>query len=92
MKIERFNENSVIGSGEHSKKFYVFSVNPYDRTYRGSLWDSPSKPWIPYDSELIAEFELSNRNYMIVNQDELNEINKIKEEIEIEKNAKKYNL
>ena len=88
MKIERFNEaNSNSGH-----KFYVFSVSPYDQTYRGSIWDSPQKPWVPFGAELVAEFELKDQNYMVVSQEDLDEINKIKEDIKMKRDAKKYNI
>lgn len=90
MKIKKYRE---LNEGVDRKKFYVFSVNADDRTYRGSIWDSPVKPWVPYGSELLTEFELDgNKSYMVVNQEDLDEINKIKEENEIKRKSKKYNL
>ena len=89
MKIKKFNEEI-----SENNKFYVYSVPYYSETYRGSVWDDPRKPWIPDDAKLISEFEISrvNDGYMIVNQQELYEINKIKNDRKIKDSVKKYNL
>lgn len=89
MKIKRFNEINENNSGD--KKFYIYRVHPGDKTYR-SIWDSPSKPWVPNDAKLIGEFTLDKWNYLIVSQEELDEINEIKLKNNIEKDSKKYNL
>ena len=67
--------------------FHCFSL------FYGTIWDTEQKKWIPDNATLIGGFEVNNyRNYMVVSQSELDEINRIKEESEIEKNSKKYNL
>lgn len=86
MKIKKFNETF-----SKKEKFYVYSVPDGSQTYRGSIWDNPTKPWIPDGAKLISEFE-TNREYIIVTQDELNEINNIKDELKMKDNVKKYNL
>jgi len=89
MKIKKFNEEV-----SRNNKFYVYSVPYYAETYRGSIWDSPRKPWIPDGAKLISEFEINRHNdgYMIVNQQELDEINKIKNDRKMEDDSKKFNL
>jgi hypothetical protein len=89
MKIKKFNENN-----EYTKnKFYVFEIDVEDRTYLGSIWDEPRKPWVPYGAKLIGEFEVSkNKRYMTISQEQLDEINKIKDDRKREQDAKKYNL
>lgn len=90
MKIKKFNESL---SDETETKFYVYSVNSYDTTYRGSIWDNPRKAWLPFDATLVGEFKLSkDKTYMVVDQQELDEINKIKEELKIQSDSKKYNI
>ncbi len=74
------------------KKYYVYSVVRGSRTYRGSIWDSPEKPWIPENAKLIGEFETDDRDYMIVSQEELDEINQIKAENKTREDSKKFNL
>lgn len=88
MKIQKFNEDK---EEKYSKK-YVFAVSRGSRTYRGSIWDTPTKLWIPDDATLIGEFDTGDRDYMIVTQAELDEINQIKADHQREKDAKKYNL
>lgn len=89
MKIQKFNEDK---EEKYSKK-YIFIVPNYARTYRGSMFDSPSKPWIPDNAKMVAEFECPDGyNYMTVTQAELDEINQIKAGHQREKDAKKYNL
>lgn len=104
MKIKRFN-NMI---NENEKKFYVFSVGVNSRTYRGSIWDTPPKPWIPNNSEFITDFNIDkNKQYITISQEKLHEIfddisddhyytdekiNKLKKEYDIIKATKKYNL
>jgi hypothetical protein len=88
MKIKRFNENI-----EEGRKFYIFEVHPNDQKYRGSIWDNTQKKWIPNRAKLIGKFNIKdNRQYMIVSQEELDEINKIKDDRKREQDAKKFNL
>jgi hypothetical protein len=76
-----------------SDKNYLFIVPNYAKTYRGSIWADPQKPWLPDSAKLIAEFECPDGySYITVNQEELDEINKIKDDFKKEKAAKKYNL
>jgi len=61
-------------------KFRVFQVHPNDRTYQGSIWDSPVKHWIPSGSKQVAEFEIDNGyNRMTVSEDEYQEIEQAKQ-------------
>jgi len=91
MKIKKYKE--ILENNTETKKLYVFDVHYTDQTYRGSIWDTPRKPWVPNSAKLVAEFELGeNRSYMVVNQEDLDEINKIKEENDMKNKAKKYNL
>jgi len=76
---------------EH-QKYYVYSVVRGSRTYRGSIWDSSQKLWIPDNAKLIGEFETDGRDYMIVSQEELDEINQIKAENKTREDSNKYNL
>lgn len=93
MKIKKYKEILENNSENSSNKFYIYAVHYSDRTYRGSIWDEPRKPWIPDNAEFKGEFELKGwQSYMVVNQKELDEINQIKEERQRERDAKKYNL
>lgn len=87
MKIKKFNENN-----SEDNKYYVYQVHPSDRTHRGSIWDDDG-PWIPDDSKLVCEFEIiPSRTYMIVSQEELDEINEIKLQRKVDEETKKFNL
>jgi len=60
-------------------KFRIFQVYPSSRTYQGSIWDSPRKPWIPSGAKQVAEFNIDNgRNWMSVSEDEYQEIEQAK--------------
>jgi len=93
MKIKRFNEN--IGNDKKPHRLwprYVFVFPSGERTLKGSIW-SPSGKWIPDSAKLVAEFEcMPGFSYMIVDQEELDEINNEKEKIKIKTDANKYNL
>lgn len=89
MKIKRFEQ---ITENMSDTKFYVFSIPQGGKTYRGSIWTNPELPWIPDGSKLVAEFDTAGRAYKIVSQSELDEINRIKQEAEIKKDSKNYNL
>jgi len=87
MKIQKFNE------AVSDNKKYIFIVPSGARTYRGSIWDAEKEPWIPESAKLVAEFECPDGyNYMAVTQEELDEINKIKDENKRKEDVKKYNL
>lgn len=88
MKIEKFNEKKE----EKYSKHYVFAIHRGSRTYRGSIWDTNNKPWVPDDATLIGEFDTGDRDYMIVTQAELDEINELKAEYKSKEDAKKFNL
>jgi len=91
MKIKRLNE--LNENNDEKSKFYVYQIHPGDTTYRGSIWDSPQKPWVPDSAKLIGEFEVGRGwRYMTVSQDDLDEINEIKLKTKIDKETKKYNL
>ena len=96
MKIKRFNESNDWGYYSNDKKveskFYVFAVSDNAKTYRGSIWDSESEPWVPDSAKLIAEFDTRGLRYMVVSQEELDEINQIKADNKTKEDTKKYNL
>lgn len=94
MKIKKFNENQENQENQEDyNKFYIFQVHSSDTTYRGSIWDTHRKPWIPNRAKLLSDFKLDDGySYMVVSQKELDEINKIKEENKIKKQQKKFNI
>ena len=60
-------------------KIRIFQVHPGDRTYQGSIWDIPSKPWIPSDAKQLTEFEVDEgRSWMSVTEEEYQDIQKKK--------------
>ena len=55
-------------------KFYIYKVHRKSRTYRGSIWDRPSIPYVPNDAKQLCSFEIDNKSdnsYMIISEDEL---------------------
>ena len=61
-------------------KTRIFEVHQGDRTYQGSIWDQPSKPWIPSGAKQVAEFEITPNNmWMSVTEKEYEEIQASKE-------------
>jgi len=64
-----------------SKKIRIFQVHPGDRTYQGSIWDTPVKPWIPSGAKQLTEFEVdAGMQWMSVTEDEYQDIQKSKME------------
>ena len=54
-----------------AKKFRIFQVHPNDRTYQGSIWDTPHVPYVPRDAKQVGEFEINDGfQWMSVTEEE----------------------